>query len=306
VLLYQGTKEDAILCAEHCAKAHQANAQTPKVNVILHLDKEEEPSGVPKMVGETMIVAVGHKSRSLGVVGVFPGSAPGQFELKYQLVSIGPEYETPEGKEAANPVLALMEKYALEVKNGNYLGKFPRTKHSIQLAHENAKYIGSEACGNCHVQADKVWKASKHSRAFASLVKAKHPSLRQFDGECVACHTVGFEHLTGYADPKNNIKRNTLLENVGCESCHGPGSAHANEPLNRALYPLINPYKAKPGENQVARNRRMNQLDRFCEKCHNIDNDVLWGKRPKAEWDEIAHPTPRNGEAINGKSDAAP
>jgi hypothetical protein len=315
VLLYQGSDKEAAACANHCAKLHQANQQIPKVDVILHLEEEEEPSGVPKIVGDTMVLGVGHKSRNLGVVGVFPAKAPGSVELKYQLVSIGPEYETPPGQEGSNPVIALMEKYAQEVKDGNYLGKFPHSKHAIQLQFPNAKYVGSATCGNCHVDAYKVWEARgiagpKHSRAFASLVNAKRPSLRQFDGECVVCHTVGFEHTTGYADPKNTAKRNVLLENVGCESCHGPGSVHANDSNNRALYPLMNPYKAKPGANKLAQERRLRQLDTFCQKCHDINNDVHWGKVPfQQKWDVIAHPTPRNGkhgQPINGKDDETP
>jgi hypothetical protein len=306
VLLYQGNEKEAAACAEYCAKLRTDLAQTPKVNVILCLEREEEPSGVPKMVGDTMVLGVGHKSRNLGVLGLFPTKVPGSFEPKYQLVSIGPQYETPTAKDAANPVLALMEKYAKEVKDGNYLGKFPRSKHPIQLAFPNAKYVGSERCSDCHPHAYKVWEHSKHAKAFQSLVDAKRPSLRQFDGECVVCHTVGFQHDTGYADKANNAKRNTLLEKVGCESCHGPGSVHANNPNNRALYALMNPHKAKPGEGKAAQTLRLNHLDRFCQKCHDIDNDVHWGKRLKAEWNEIAHPTPRNNEAIDGKGDDAP
>jgi hypothetical protein len=304
VLLYQGTEKEARACAEFCATRHNANPTLPKVNVVLCLEKEEEPSGVPGKVGDTMIVGVGHKSRNLGVVGVFPAKKTGSFEFKYQLVPIGPVYETPKGKDAGNPVLALMQKYAQEVKDGNYLSKFPRTDHPMQRAHPKAKYVGSERCGSCHVQAYKIWESSKHAHAFASLVKSERPTLRQFDGECIVCHTVGFEHPTGYSDKKNSGKRDTLLQNVGCESCHGPGSLHENNPNDRTLYALMNPYKSKPGEGKRAEKQRRNHLDNFCQKCHDVDNDVHWGKRPWAEWDKIAHPSPRNGEAIGGKVDA--
>jgi len=306
VLLYHGTETEARACAEFCAKLHKTDKQIPRVNVILCLENEEEPSGVAQNVADTMVVGVGHKSRNLGVVGVFPTAAGDSFEFKYQLVSIGPEYEMPKGKDAANPVLALMQQYAQEVKDGNYLAKFPRSKHPIQLAYPNAKYVGSKRCADCHVHADKIWKTTKHYHAFETLVKAERPSLRQFDGECVVCHTVGFEHLTGYADKNNNPKRNGLLERVGCESCHGPGSAHANNPNDRSLHALMNPYKAKAGEGKAAQLYRLNQLDKFCQKCHDIDNDVNWGKVPfDQKWKEIAHPTPR-GEAIDRNGEDSP
>ena len=88
----------------------------------------------------------------------------------------------------------------------------------------------------------KFGKKTRHAHAYDTLVKARDPKLRQFDGECIACHTVGFKHHTGYQDPppgatpKQVEKHNLKLLDVGCESCHGPGSAHANNPNNKDLY----------------------------------------------------------------------
>jgi len=199
-----------------------------------------------------------------------------------------------------------MEEYAKKVKDRNYLTKYPRNKHPVQLGSENAKYIGSDACGNCHAHAYKIWEAKDikglaHSRAFKSLEEAKHPSLRQFDGECVSCHVVGFQYNTGYADPANNERTNLKLLNVGCESCHGPGSDHADNPNNAQIRALINPFKAKPGEGAAAKQLRLNQMDHFCQKCHDIDNDVNWGKVPfNVQWQKIAHPTPKKEVQVGG------
>ena len=307
MLLYQGTAEEAKKCAEICTKLHKDDAKYPKVDVMLCLEKEEEPSGNAKKIGDTLIIGIGHKGRYVGVLGAFQTKANGPFELKYQLVSLGPEWETPEGKEKDNPVMALMEDYAKKVKDRNYLTKFPRSKHPVQLTFANAKYIGSEACGNCHKHAYEVWKkvdkdGHSHSHAFKSLEEAKHPSLRQFDGECISCHVVGFQHNTGYGDPANKERVNLKLLNVGCESCHGPGSDHANNPNNVKLHEVMNPFKAKPNEGPAAKQLRLNQLDHFCQKCHDIDNDVNWGKVPfQTKWNIIAHPTPKPGQQAAGK-----
>jgi hypothetical protein len=303
MILYQGSEDEARECAKICAKLHKDNAQFPKVDAILCLEKEEEPSGIAKKEGDTLILGIGHKGRYVGVLGAFRNQANGPFELKYQLVSVGPEWETPKGKEKDNPVMVLMEEYAKKVKDRNYLTKYPRSKHPVQVAVANAKYIGSEACSNCHAHAAKVWEGSHHSHAFDKLVKkAINPSLRQFDGECVSCHVVGFQYTTGYADPANTEKQNVRLLNVGCESCHGPGSAHANNPNNADFKAQINPFKAKPGENAVAKKLRLNQLDHFCQKCHDIDNDVDWGKVPfEVQWGKIAHPTPKQVQVGAGK-----
>ena len=84
-------------------------------------------------------------------------------------------------------------------------------------------YVGTKACAGCHAAEFAKWQAAPHSKAMNTLEKlAKRPSLREFDGECVKCHTVGFDHPTGYVD---NVKTPGLRD-VGCESCHGPGSGH--------------------------------------------------------------------------------
>lgn len=176
--------------------------------------------------------------------------------MYYQLLKIGPEYKTPPGQDAANPILASLEEYARKVKDDNYLQHYAQTKHPMQIQPQfaGAKYVGSETCKKCHEFAYQVWQNSKHARAFQTLVNAKRPSLRQFDGECVICHVTGFEYLTGY----RNDQATPQLKDVGCESCHGPGSIHADKknPLwrNRQLLELMNPYKAPPNETPTKNN----------------------------------------------------
>src|SRR5207244_3142153 len=99
----------------------------------------------------------------------------------------------------------------------------------------DAKYVGSAKCQECHQDAFKVWqqkdeKDRSHSVAYESLVKATKPSLRQFDGECIVCHVVGFGIDSGF----KNEKQSAHLKDVGCESCHGPGSEHIKKRNNMA------------------------------------------------------------------------
>jgi Cytochrome c554 and c-prime len=298
VLLYQGTVKEAKSCAEYWAKAQKADPTIPRLHVIQCLSEEEEPPSVPERAGNSLIVTVGHKGRYVGVVGVFrTGQASQPFDLRYQLVCIGPEYKTPMGKEAANPIMALMEDYTRELKDRNYLARFPRTAHPMQIQYPNAKYVGSERCGDCHEHAFKVWHTNEkkpllaHAKAYQALEKAERPSLRQFDGECVVCHVVGFNHPSGFNDPANSAKMNDFLKHVGCESCHGPGSVHTNSPNNAALYPLLNPWKALPGAPAAAEKARLLRIDLFCQKCHDVDNDTHWNFDQR--WPEIIHMTPR-------------
>ena len=82
----------------------------------------------------------------------------------------------------------------------------------------SASYVGSERCVDCHPGAAAVWAKSRHAAAFETLVDRNADA----DPKCVGCHTVGFGSLTGYRREFGNRK----LTNVGCESCHGPGSLH--------------------------------------------------------------------------------
>jgi hypothetical protein len=288
VLLLQGSDNEA----------KQIAANHGGFQVIQHLSAEEEPPENPTWVNSSMLVTVGHKGRYVGLVGVYPSNKPGMpFDLYYQLLRIGPEYKTLPGKDADNPILEELEKYARKVRDDNYLQMYSQTKHPIQLAFPNSKYVGSQACQKCHPFAFQVWQNSKHAQAFQTLVNAKRPSLRQFDGECVQCHVIGFEYNTGYRNQKDTPQ----LKDVGCESCHGPGSEHVQ--LKRktppALFKLMNPYKTPPNETEEEKGIRLRQLNFFCQHCHDVDNDVNWNN-PRAEagqpphrWAPISHMTPK-------------
>ncbi|MFN4260727.1 MAG: multiheme c-type cytochrome [Gemmataceae bacterium] len=279
VLLYQGSLAEAKACAE----------RFPQLNVILCLsqDNEEEPSDKPETVGDTLIVKVGHKGRYVGVVGAFRTGNPARpFQLHYQLVPITEDYETPIGAEENNPVLALLEEYAQELKTQDYLSKYPQRKHVIQLQYPQARYVGSRKCRGCHPSAYEVWENSDHAHAYQTLVDATRPSLRQFDAECIVCHVVGFGHETGF----RNAEDTPLLKNVGCENCHGPGSEHVRRPRDTQLHALMNPFKPNPHATAEEEQKRLLLLDQSCQQCHDIDNDVHWNFEKK--WPKIIHRTP--------------
>jgi 2',3'-cyclic-nucleotide 2'-phosphodiesterase (5'-nucleotidase family) len=84
-------------------------------------------------------------------------------------------------------------------------------------------YVGTAACERCHAPSVAFWRATKHARALASL-EAAH---RAKSPDCVGCH------VTGWFQPGGTEALDvatTRLRDVGCEACHGPGSAHAAAP----------------------------------------------------------------------------
>ena len=117
--------------------------------------------------------------------------------------------------------------------------------------------MSARRCADCHATAAKIWEKTPHSHAYKTLVDATHPSNRQYDPECIVCHTIGFGYQSGFASAEKTPK----LKNVGCESCHGPGSLHSNSPDNVALQASMNPWKAPAGETAVQK-QRANPADR--------------------------------------------
>ena len=296
VLLYQGSEKEAKLLADYCAKNFK---NLPNVDIILCLSDHSEPPATPELVTgtNTRIINVGHKGRYVGVVGVFPAKkgARNKYKLEYQLVSIGPKLDTPEGQEDNHLITKMLEDYTSDVKAGNLIMQYPSNLHEVQLKFPEAKYVGSDRCERCHKSEYKVWEKSYHAHAYKTLVDVKHPSLRQFDGECISCHVIGFEHNTGYGDAlkAGNVERAKMLRNVGCESCHGPGSEHIRNKNNKKIHMAMNPWKHRPNPKLA--------MDTFCQKCHDIDNDVHWNFKRK--WPKIIHPL---DPGLAPKGNAAP
>jgi Cytochrome c554 and c-prime len=296
VLLYQGTPDEAT----NLAKAF------PEFHLILCKCPQEEPPVQPTMVDKTMIVMVGWKGRKIGIGGIFRDAVnPKKFELHWEVAPLGDEYETPPGEVASNPMLKIMEEYAQQVKNQNLLLQYAKTPHPLKTKYpaKNVEFVGSNACQNCHKEDFAIWQHSKHSHAYATLEhEAKKPSLRQFDGECVVCHTVGFTFNSGFKSEQLTPN----LKDVGCENCHGPASLHVAAPNDKNYYPDLSPWKSKPTDRVMLAdgkydNSLLLKIDSICQKCHDTDSDPDFRFEKEKYWPQIKHgKKPAPAAAING------
>ncbi len=82
-------------------------------------------------------------------------------------------------------------------------------------------YAGTEECEMCHDEATAFWNDTVHASAYQTLVDAN----KQFDLNCVGCHVTGFRRPGG-----SEVVENQGLTSIQCESCHGPGQVHADDP----------------------------------------------------------------------------
>ena len=134
-------------------------------------------------------------------------------------------------------------------------------------------FVGDEVCIVCHQNSVKVWKESRHSKAFLTLEKNK----KHFDPECLECHVVGlnpleisqedsikheFEGAIGFLSPQITPH----LMNVQCENCHGPARSHI---ANSKIHPPIQNPKST------------------CVSCHHGSHSPMF--EFESYWEKIKH-----------------
>jgi cytochrome c553 len=308
ILIYQGSEQEA-----------QATARRwPQFEVIVCRSTEtlppEQPIRVLHPSGQvTRIIHTGWKGQYIGVVAAFPQKQKG-WDLRYQLVPLTERWQTPGSEHAArqtNPILRWLDHYAEEVRRRNYLSRFPEHVHPVTARDlkRAATFVGSEACARCHAPQYEAWKQSRHSHAYETLEHhARRPAHRHYDGECLVCHTVGLGYKGGF---RNEILT-PHLKHVGCESCHGPGSAHAADPKNPLYLSLQSPWRENPEDRlpelvlferlaslpaternkiplRAAQQRAWNATAAMCMNCHDADNDPHFDL--VSHWPKIAHPS---------------
>ena len=120
-------------------------------------------------------------------------------------------------------------------------------------------YVGVAVCAKCHEPAKAFWDSTKHAHAYATLSSQN----KQFNLDCVSCHVTGYDQPGG-----SSVTHVDLLENVQCEVCHGPGSAHSANPKVDVIH-------KKPAETR-------------CLDCHHPPHVEQFD--PKAKMAEILGP----------------
>jgi len=74
----------------------------------------------------------------------------------------------------------------------------------------------------CHKPAIEFWKKTVHAQAWKTLVEVD----KQYHYDCIGCHVTGWEKPGGVN--LATVEKRGLVD-VGCETCHGPGSKHVDE-----------------------------------------------------------------------------
>ncbi len=140
----------------------------------------------------------------------------------------------------------------------NYLARVTQERLIDSVAKVNDDdFAGSKNCKSCHGKTYQQYSTTKHAHAYQTLEKEGHGA----DPDCVGCHVVGLNSTKGFFYQKTQA-----LAQVGCESCHGPGRAHARNPMSVRL-PKV--------------------TDQNCITCHTPSNSP--GFVFKTYWEKIKH-----------------
>jgi predicted CXXCH cytochrome family protein len=91
-------------------------------------------------------------------------------------------------------------------------------------------------CGNCHMGQQALWQQTAHAGAWEGLEKSG--SSQSF---CEGCHTVNA--LGNIADGTGGwlATKDARYKDVQCESCHGPGLAHVQNPSKATINSVLAP-----------------------------------------------------------------
>lgn len=223
-----------------------------EVDVILG-GKVRQPSQQIVKENRALILATTNESRAVGVLET-KLLAPHRLEMTRGEVVLVSD-QIPQDRTIAE----LATRYRDEVRRTKLAIDDLATLQEDMVPGVQARssFAGTASCASCHPQAMQAWAKSGHARAFQTLLEVKADA----DPNCLPCHTVGFGKPSGY----RREFADTKLVDVGCESCHGPGSQHVAERL--------------VGGEITTRFRPIGAGD--CQKCHHGEFS-----RPFA-WDEF-------------------
>jgi hypothetical protein len=172
----------------------------------------------------------------VALLGAAPVAAGNAFSARF--VELGPEvHDDPE-------LSALLAAHDKRVNDDNKLAL--ADVKPLPVPRGTPGYVGSARCGDCHEAAYAWWQGHAHGRAYATLEKVD----KQFSLSCVACHVTGYGKPGGAA-----VVQNAGLVNVGCESCHGPGSLHAEN-----------------ADVDDDKNVKLDVPESTCKGCHNSEH----------------------------------
>jgi 2',3'-cyclic-nucleotide 2'-phosphodiesterase (5'-nucleotidase family) len=204
-------------------------------------------------VERIVLLAALHRDDAARIVGQVPeidfvvGSYGGHFMTKEDRVDDGAwlfysgnqgkrfgetrVYTEPGGEVSQRTRMHLLSKmYPAEQAMLDYVNSVPFEPDAAAIAAVTSQaqvtgsgpYIGTTACQTCHGAQYDEWSGTAHAQALTTIEEQQGKALPQ----CQPCHTTAAGLPGGFV----SREATPTLASVGCESCHGPGRRHLEDP----------------------------------------------------------------------------
>lgn len=155
----------------------------------------------PMKIAKTSIFEIGERGQSLGRIVVGSDKSLPKWEVTEMDEKVGDDPQ----------IRAMIENY-----NEQIVRLFtPRRRSEVQP-------LRAQLCSRCHEREYGLWQETGHAKSYESLVQVK----REFDPECLRCHTTMFNVPGGFSMRDQPAE----LRHVQCDACHGQMSKHVSHP----------------------------------------------------------------------------
>ncbi|MFH1680484.1 MAG: multiheme c-type cytochrome [Candidatus Eisenbacteria bacterium] len=200
-------KCDLIVCLAHTGWLHARDLARNVSGIdLMIVGNGANVKREPYLVNNIPLVMPGDEGKYLGVVDIY-------LDEKMKVERMEGRAQEMDDSIEDDPVLAeLVKRYNSELQE---VGKdvVPATS---QL--DVSRFLGAEACSECHALEYHQWKRTGHSRAMEPIVKES----QDYNPNCLKCHVTGYGFFNGF----HSYEKTPGMVNVQCESCHGSGSDH--------------------------------------------------------------------------------
>ena len=254
--------------------------QFPEFDVVVTSDGPDIPPAQPaKMAGtKARLIEIAPKAMYVIVAGFYDDP---DRPVRFQRVALDARY--PDSADMKK----LMARYQDQLRQIGWAGvglkamPHPNAQQGGELA---GQFAGARSCRECHPTAWGIWSKTPHARATETLTKLDPP--RQYDPECISCHSTGWnpQDYFPYTSGFDSLETTPQLAGNQCENCHGPAAAHvaAEEGRNRLR---------KEAERKTLQLTAAFALENVCIKCHDHDNSPEFNHKTFEShyWPKIEH-----------------
>ena len=277
--LIKASELRVLLAHNSLDEARELAKRFPDFDVVVTATGVDEPprETTPVEGTKALLVDVGHKGMYVATLGYYGDAEP---RWRYQRVPLDSRFpNTPEMHQ-------LMVAYQGQLQAEGFAGLELRPAPHPRADHPGdplAVFAGSASCQECHPTAHGIWSKTPHAHATDTLVKLDPP--RQYDPECISCHSTGwnaqeyYPYETGFL----GLDSTPLLVGNGCENCHGPAAAHvAAEKATGANRNATQRATLRAGLKLTSAT-----VEQSCLKCHDEDNSTEFDF--KKYWPKVEH-----------------